>query len=66
MDLSKIKILKFTRDPTNYIRFIKTFVANVESLIKDFNRRLLLLTYRVLFNARPTKRLFACKVNFTG
>ena len=43
INLSKIEILKFTGDPTNYIRFIKTFEANVESVIKDYNRRLLLL-----------------------
>ena len=43
IDLPKIKILKFTGDPTNYIRFIKTSEANVERVIKDFNRRLLLL-----------------------
>ena len=43
MDLPKIEILKFTGDPTNYIQFIKTFEVNVESVIKDSNRRLLLL-----------------------
>ena len=42
MDLPKIEILKFTGDQTNYIRFIKTFEANVESVIKDSNRHLLL------------------------
>ena len=61
--LPKIKILKFTGDPTNYIRFIKTFKANVESVIDDSNRHLLLLIQhcegdpkklRVLYNARPT------------
>ena len=30
-------------DPTNYIRFIKTFEVNVESVINNSNRRLLLL-----------------------
>ena len=43
MDLPKIEILKFTGDPTNYIRFIKTFEANVEIVIEDSNRRLLFL-----------------------
>ena len=43
MDLPKIEILKFTEDPANYIRFIKAFEANVESVNKDSNRRLLLL-----------------------
>ena len=43
IDLPKIEILKFTGNPTNYIRLTKTFEANIESVNKDSNRGFLLL-----------------------
>ena len=42
-DVPKIQILKFTGDPANYIKFIKTFEINVEFVVRDLNRCLLLL-----------------------
>ena len=39
----KIELGKFNGNPMHYIRFIKTFEANVESRVTDPNKRLLLL-----------------------
>ena len=43
MDFPKIEILKFSGDPLDFVRFMKTFELNVESLIQDSSRCLLLL-----------------------
>ena len=39
----KIELAKFNGNPMNYIRFARTFEANVESVVSDPGRRLLLL-----------------------
>ena len=43
MDFPKIEILKFSGNPLDFVRFMKTFELNVESLIQDSSRCLLLL-----------------------
>ena len=43
MELPKIEIFKFTGNPMDYTKFIKTFETNVESFTEDASRCLLLL-----------------------
>ena len=43
MDFPKIEILKFSGNPLDFVRFMKTSELNVENLIQDSSRCLLLL-----------------------
>ena len=43
LNVPKIELSKFRREPMQYTRFIKTFEADVESSWLDLNNRLLLL-----------------------
>ena len=43
LELPKVEISKFSGNPMNYTKFVKTFESNVETFTQDSSRRLLLL-----------------------